>query len=198
MKEYPHLNVPMSYQTQVVRFNYKPEEKVALVEFLAIVKGLAAIMLKEDALLSPILRHCIHDEIQEYIQIHLRELIRHATSKKKKELRSDLMQLRFIAADWHGTEPQDPALQGKKSSDKDFKPQFSSRSVGPSPTQLELIRNVTFGLLQKQKDVPSKYVKTLEDFYHRSFFYGYLLNYTGNQCLLLIHPRNIIDNYRFG
>ena len=37
--------------------------------------------------------------------------------KKKANLRSELLQLRAIAADWMGgTEPVDPALYGKKSS----------------------------------------------------------------------------------
>jgi hypothetical protein len=86
------------------------------------------------------------------------------------------MQLRFIGADWHGgIEPQDPSLQGKKTTDK---PQIPNRPVSPSPTQLELIRNVTYGLITRQKDLSGKHVKVLEDFYSKSFFYTYLLNYT--------------------
>ncbi len=71
----------------MVRFNYKAEEKFALVEFIAMIKGLAGVMLTEDGLLSPIIRSCIHDEVQEYIQMGLRDVIRHATKKKKKDSR---------------------------------------------------------------------------------------------------------------
>jgi cytoplasmic FMR1 interacting protein len=51
------------------------------------IKGLAGVMMKEDSLLSPIIRSSIHDEVQEFIQIQLRDPIRHTTKKKKKELR---------------------------------------------------------------------------------------------------------------
>lgn len=44
-------------------------------------------MLREDGVLSPIIRTCIHDELQEYIQINLRDIIRSLTKKKKKEPR---------------------------------------------------------------------------------------------------------------
>lgn len=36
-----------------------------------------------------------------------------------------------------------------------------------------------YGLLSKKKDYSSSHVKLLEEFYERSFFYRYLLNYTG-------------------
>jgi hypothetical protein len=71
----------------VVRFNYKPDEKVALIEFIGMIKGLANAMIKEDGLLAPIIRNCIHDEVQEYVQIGLRDLVRVATKKKKKDIR---------------------------------------------------------------------------------------------------------------
>eukprot|EP01114_Cavostelium_apophysatum_P018213 TRINITY_DN5592_c0_g1_i1.p1 TRINITY_DN5592_c0_g1~~TRINITY_DN5592_c0_g1_i1.p1 ORF type:complete len:1338 (-),score=458.14 TRINITY_DN5592_c0_g1_i1:118-4131(-) len=175
----PTIESTVDYE-RVVRFNYKPEEKFALVEFIGMIKGLASVMLREDGLLSPIIRHCIHDEVQEFIQIGLRDLIRVATKKKKKELRGDLMQLRSIGADWFsGTEPvSDPVLQGKKSKDND-RIQIPSRAVGPSPTQLELIRSVTFGLLYRKKEYKAAQTKVLEDFYDRSFFYSYLLDYSG-------------------
>lgn len=163
---------------RVVRFNYKPEEKVALVEFISMIKGLAHIMLKEDALLSPIIRNAIHEELQLFIQMGLRDIIRHATSKKKKDLRNDLLQLRFIGADWStGIEPQDPSLQGKKPP-KDDKISLPTRAVAPSATQLELIRNITFNLLTKTKDIKSKHEKVLQEFYNKSFYYTYLLSYS--------------------
>lgn len=59
------------------------------------------------------------------------------------------MQLRAIAADWiTGVEPvADPALYGKKSSKDEDKIQLPSRAMGPSGTQLELIRNIVYGLV---------------------------------------------------
>lgn len=68
---------------RVVRFNYSDEEKFALVEAIAMIKGLASVILKHDGLLFPFIRTYVHDETQEFIQNGLREIIRAATKKKK-------------------------------------------------------------------------------------------------------------------
>lgn len=70
-------------------------------------------------------------------------------TKKKANIRGELLQLRSIAADWmSGAEPvADPALYGKKSGKDEEKVQIPPRSVGPSSTQLDLIRNIVYGLV---------------------------------------------------
>eukprot|EP01113_Clastostelium_recurvatum_P001498 TRINITY_DN1060_c0_g1_i3.p1 TRINITY_DN1060_c0_g1~~TRINITY_DN1060_c0_g1_i3.p1 ORF type:complete len:1328 (-),score=521.15 TRINITY_DN1060_c0_g1_i3:101-4084(-) len=169
---------------RVVKFNYKSEERYALVEFIAMIKGLAALFLRNDSLLAPIIRRTIHDDLQEFVQVTLRELIRamskSARNARKNQIRSELLQLRTIAADWAGgIEPVDPALYGKKA-EKDEKVQIPSRTTGPSHTQLVLIRNLVFGLIDKgeDKDWTSGQLKDLQVFYNKSFFYKYLLNIT--------------------
>jgi hypothetical protein len=52
------------------------------------IKGLAGNILRDDALLSPIIRSCVHSELQEFVQISLREVICSVTKKKKKDLRA--------------------------------------------------------------------------------------------------------------
>lgn len=74
-----------------------------------------------------------------------------------------------------GSEPNEIAYSGKKPSSKDAPFKINSRPAAPSPTQLELIRNLVYGL-KKKKDA-SKHVASLEKFYHNSFFYPALLNY---------------------
>ncbi|PRP73456.1 component of SCAR regulatory complex, partial [Planoprotostelium fungivorum] len=170
---------PLDYE-RVVRYNYKPEEKYALIEFLAMVKTLASIMMREDSLLSPIIRTAIHTELQEHVQFHIRDPIRTTTKKKKQHFRTDLLQMRAIGADWYGgvENSNDPCLQGKKPS-KDERLQLPNRVTPPSPTQLALIRNITYGLIESKKHEWKDSVnKTLEAFYVRSYFYEYLLNYS--------------------
>ena len=58
----------MDYE-RVVKFNYTSTERFALVEFIAMTKGLAGLMMREDALLSVIIRRAIHDELQEFVQV---------------------------------------------------------------------------------------------------------------------------------
>lgn len=154
----------------MVKYNYTSEERFALVEFIAMIKGLAGLIMRNEAILSPIIKIAIHDELQEFIQIQLRysiylyylyasmsytsvnrEMIRAVSknAKKKANIRAELLQLRALAADWiNGVEPTvDSALYGKKSSKEEDKVQYPVRAVAPNITQLSLIRNIVFGLV---------------------------------------------------
>jgi len=177
----PTLNSTVDYE-KVVKYNYTSEERYALVEFIAMIKGLAALFMRYDGLLSPVIRRAIHHELQEFVQANLREMIRAVSknSKKKTHVRGELLQLRALASDWlSGAEPvADPALYGKKSSKEEEKVQFPDRAVGPSATQLDLIRNIVYGLIYKKKEFSSSQVRELEDFYGRSFFYKYVVSIT--------------------
>jgi cytoplasmic FMR1 interacting protein len=177
----PQINSTVDYE-RVVKYNYTSEERYALVEFIAMIKGLAGLFTRYDALLSPVIRRAIHRELQEFIQVSLREMIRSVSknSKKKTHIRGELLQLRAIAADWmSGEEPvTDSALYGKKAAKDEDKVQFPDRAVGPSLTQLDLIRNIVYGLIYKKKEFSSSQVRELEDFYSRSFFYKYVLAIT--------------------
>ncbi len=53
----------------MVKYNYTDEERFALVEVIACIKGLARVMLKYDGLLAPIVRTYIHAYVQEFIQV---------------------------------------------------------------------------------------------------------------------------------
>lgn len=132
-------------------------------------------------------------------------------SKKKKAVREELLQLRTMAADWKvrmisylilivqvltcscgeqgGQEPEDPALFGKKVKSKtNGGSDIPERAVGPSQTQLDLVRTIVYGLVAHRyldkkleysdKDYSSSSIKVMEEFLHRSFFYKYMINYT--------------------
>lgn len=167
----------MDYE-RVVKHNYTSDERFALVEFIGMIKGLAGLLMRSEAVLSPIIKTAIHDELQEFVQVKVREMIRALTKKKKTNIRGELLQLRALAADWiHGTEPvADPALYGKKDGKEVEKVQYPVRAVGPNVTQLNLIRNAVYGLICKKKEFSSSQLKELEDFYSRSFFYKYLVS----------------------
>jgi len=78
----PQIESIVDYE-RVVRYNYNEAERFALVEIIAMIKSLAGRMLKEDSLLAPILRRQIHDELQEFVQLSLREMIYNTTKKKR-------------------------------------------------------------------------------------------------------------------
>lgn len=99
---------------------------------------------------------------------------------------SELLTLRFFAADWYNSaEPQDVALEGKKPKENE-KFNIPTRTVAPSSTQLDMIRNVLFGFMHQtgkkqmysESDLGGSSQKSFADFYHQSFFYRYLLDYS--------------------
>ncbi|KAL6064809.1 Cytoplasmic FMR1-interacting protein [Balamuthia mandrillaris] len=174
---------------RVVKYNYTEQERFTLVEYIAFIKGVAGVMLRHESLLAPIIRSSIHNQLQQFIQGNLREMIAFA-SKKKKAVREELLQLRKLAADWHGgVEPDDPALFGKKVKKGADQPPIPERPVGPSLSQLDLIRAIIYGFLSHRmlhvkneysdKDFSSSSIKAMEEFYQSSFFFPYLLNYAG-------------------
>lgn len=97
------------------------------------------------------------------------------------------MELRNLAADWKEKYPPDI----KKFTSKDPLPEIPTKSVGPSFTQLHMIRTIVSSLysdrspgMQKkglfsEKDFSDKDVKKLVQFYEDSFMWSYLLNYNG-------------------
>jgi cytoplasmic FMR1 interacting protein len=185
---------------RVVKHNYTDEERFVLVEVIACLKGLSAVMLRHDGLLSPIIRSYAHADVQDFVQVHLREMIAFA-SKKKKAVREELLQLRTMAADWKGgQEPDDPALFGKKVKTPSSKSSNGSdvpdRAVAPSQTQLDLVRTIVYGLVAHRyldkkleysdKDYSSSSIKVMEEFLQRSFFYKYMINYT--HTIAQVHP----------
>lgn len=170
---------------KVVRYNYDSDERYALVEVIALIKGLSTVLLRAESLLVEMIRRRIHDEMQQFVQMSLREMLREAV-KKKKAIRAPLLQIREMAADWlNGVEPDDPAVQGKKETKKDsFKVQIPTRCAGPSTTQLELMRcilNSVYNSKDKNiiKELNAAQVSEMKQFYERAFFYQYVLNYQG-------------------
>ncbi len=67
--------------------NYNKEERYALVEVLAMIKGVLVVMLDSDTLLAPIVRRHIHDQLQEFIQHELRELMAKTMKSTKPKKR---------------------------------------------------------------------------------------------------------------
>jgi Cytoplasmic Fragile-X interacting family len=65
------LLIKVDYE-RVVKYNYTSEERFALVEFISMIKGLSGLIMRNEAILSPIIKTAIHDELQEFVQVSLR------------------------------------------------------------------------------------------------------------------------------
>ena len=101
---------------RATRYNYSPDEKFALIEVIAMIKGLQVLMARMETVFTDSIRRSIYAELQDFVQLELRDPLRKATRNKKDLIRSIIMSVRETCAEWQrGIEPHDdPALQGKK------------------------------------------------------------------------------------
>ena len=104
-------------------------------------------------------------------------------------LSSILVSVRETCADWiRGTEPHDdPVLKGKKDPETGFEIKVPRRNVGPSSTQLYMVRTMLESLIADKsggkrtlrKDIDGQYLMAIDQFHKTSFNWNYLLNFSG-------------------
>lgn len=173
---------------KATRYNYSSREKFALVEVIAMIKGLQSMMLKKELILKDAVKRHIYAELQHFVQKTLREPLRKSVKKKHDTIKVIMMSVRNTCADWSkGQEPKDdPCLKGKKDPADGYQIKMSRRTAGPSSTQLYMVRTMLESLLTEKsgtakkalrKDIDSQYLRTIETLHKNSFFWSYLLNY---------------------
>eukprot|EP00002_Diphylleia_rotans_P029065 TRINITY_DN588_c0_g1_i6.p1 TRINITY_DN588_c0_g1~~TRINITY_DN588_c0_g1_i6.p1 ORF type:complete len:1506 (-),score=325.74 TRINITY_DN588_c0_g1_i6:191-4708(-) len=170
----------------VVRLNYPPAELSGLVEAIGLIKGLAVVLRNSQSVIQPVLRQHVYYKTQEFLQVHIRDMIRSISKKKGKgTMRDNLLAIRGFFTDWKdpSEHASDPAIMGKK-----IERPFSilRRSVPPGYTQSHVLRAVVLHLLDSanaktgmfaDKDFKSEHVTEMKQFYDDSFIFDYLVNY---------------------
>ncbi len=134
---------------RATKYNYNSSEKVALIEVISMIKGLQTLMYRLENAFKEAINFTTYVELQNFVQIDLRDMIRKATSRKKDLTKSILLAVRDTCVDWYkGKEPDDdPALKGKKDPDSGFKIERPAKFIGPSSTQVILFLQLFFGLI---------------------------------------------------
>lgn len=102
---------------------------------------------------------------------------------------SIIISVRETCADWSRQfDPvQDPVLKGKKDSDTGFNITIAKRNVGPSSTQLYMVRTMLESLIADKsggkrtlrKDIDGQYLMLIDQFHKTSFYWNYLLSFSG-------------------
>ncbi|XP_034233403.1 cytoplasmic FMR1-interacting protein-like [Thrips palmi] len=179
---------------RATRYNYSDEEKFALIEVIAMIKGLQVLMARIESVLQDAIRRTIYSELQDFIQLMLRDPLRKAIKNKKDLIRSILVSVRETCADWQrGVEPSgDPALKGKKDPENGFGIKVPRRNVGPSSTQLYMVRTMLESLIADKsggkrtlrKDIDGQHLIQIDQFHKTSFYWSHLLNFSESlqQC----------------
>ncbi|KAG5852723.1 hypothetical protein ANANG_G00065610 [Anguilla anguilla] len=179
---------------RATRYNYTSEEKFALVEVMAMIKGLQVLMGRMESVFNHAIRHTIYSALQDFAQVALRDPLRQAIKKKKNVIQSVLQAIRKTICDWEtGREPHnDPALRGEKDPKGGFDIKVPRRAVGPSSTQLYMVRTMLESLVADKSgskktlrsSLEGPTILEIERFHRESFFYTLLLNFseTLQQC----------------
>ncbi|KAI4891989.1 hypothetical protein NFI96_034195 [Prochilodus magdalenae] len=179
---------------RATRYNYTSEEKFALVEVIAMIKGLQVLMGRMESVFNHAIRHTIYSALQDFAQLTLRDPLRQAIKRKKNVIQSVLQAIRKTICDWEtGREPHnDPALRGEKDPKGGFDIKVPRRAVGPSSTQLYMVRTMLESLVADKSgskktlrsSLEGPTILDIEKFHRESFFYTHLLNFseTLQQC----------------
>ncbi|XP_026473678.1 cytoplasmic FMR1-interacting protein-like [Ctenocephalides felis] len=173
---------------RATRYNYTDEEKFALIEVIAMIKGLQVLMARMETVFTDAIRRNVYAELQDFVQLLLREPLRKAIKNKKDLIRSIIVSVRETCADWQtGSEPQaDPVLKGKKDPDNGFPIKVPRRNVGPSSTQLYMVRTMLGSLISDKsggkrtlrKDIDGGCLVQIDQFHKNSFYWNYLLSFS--------------------
>ena len=146
--------------------------------------------MRAEATLAPYLRFHVHHRIQHLVQGELTPLL-HRVDKRNKPILPTLLSIRSLVADW--AEGSDPLKDYKEYSRKQHavvKVKHPPRVVGPSPSQLFILRTQIHSLCDSDSELRRKTsifgkadlerseLDLLQHFYADSFYYAYVLNYT--------------------
>ncbi|XP_053399050.1 cytoplasmic FMR1-interacting protein-like [Mercenaria mercenaria] len=173
---------------RATRYNYSKAEKATVIELVAMIKGLQLLMSRMESVFMDAIRRHIYAELQDFVQLELRDPIRKSIKKGHDVVKVILMAVRSTCADWlRGQEPSDdPAMIGKKDHDRDpFFIKVPRRNVGPSTTQLYMVRTMLESLIgdknagvnrSLKSHLDSKRILGFKNFHNKSFYWNYMLN----------------------
>ncbi|OWK00181.1 CYFIP1 [Cervus elaphus hippelaphus] len=158
------------------------------------IKGLQVLMGRMESVFNHAIRHTVYAALQDFSQVTLREPLRQAIKKKKNVIQSVLQAIRKTVCDWEtGHEPfNDPALRGEKDPKSGFDIKVPRRAVGPSSTQLYLVRTMAESLssaelLRQLRSVGAeRLLHVVNAFLRQSYVYPPLLTFGGKTSFVFL------------
>ena len=101
-----------------------------------------------------VVHRTVYAQLQDFVQIELREPLRKAAKNKKELLKSIIVAIRNTCGDWprNFVPEDDPAMKGRKDAEE-VKLRVPRRNCGPSTTQLYMVRTMLESLIVDRFDV---------------------------------------------
>ncbi|KAH7700938.1 cytoplasmic FMR1-interacting protein 2-like isoform 5, partial [Aphelenchoides avenae] len=184
---------------RATRYNYSQEEKAALVEIITMIKSVQRLLGKMEADFSLAIRRHIYAELQDFVQITIRDPLQKAL-KNKKDMLGGVMNSIIDTCSDNGlnnfNRSSDLSLKSKKKKGEaqsmtDIR--VKRRCVAPSSTQLYLARTMLESLITEKdksgkryfrKDIDQKHLDKMVQFLRISYYWPALLHlpYTLDHC----------------
>uniref|UniRef100_A0A1I7RJ05 CYRIA-B_Rac1-bd domain-containing protein n=1 Tax=Bursaphelenchus xylophilus TaxID=6326 RepID=A0A1I7RJ05_BURXY len=173
-------------------YNYTPSEKAALVEMIAMIKGVQLQLSRLEADFATPIRKHIYAEVQDFVQLTLREPLHKAVKHKKDMISTIINSIIDTCADASNlTMSKSMEFSSKKKSKKEQSQSLSDlsskrrREVPPSSTQLYLTRTMLESLVSEKsggrrlrKDIDPKHLEKMFLFLRQSYYWPCLLSFS--------------------
>ncbi|VDM40991.1 unnamed protein product [Toxocara canis] len=177
---------------RATKYNYSPAEKAALIETISMIKGVQLMLSKMECVLSMAIRRHIYAELQDFVQLTLKEPL-HKALKNKKDVVSGIIQsicdtcvdncsgqFDSRSSDIGKSKKQRHSTTGSVGDIR-----TARRSVAPSTTQLYMARTMTESLISERsgggkrvlrKEIETKHVDRMANFLRMSYHWPALLS----------------------
>ncbi|CAO4374658.1 unnamed protein product [Caenorhabditis nigoni] len=181
---------------RATRYNYTPAEKTALIQVIAMIKGLQSMLGKMEPEMSNATRKCVYVELQAFIQHTVNEPLQKAIKNKKDLLASILQSVKDSICDvgYELNRMTDTKSKSKKSGSKVDSANSSSsdiriprRTAAPGSTQLYMARTQLESLISEKlcggkkilrKELDSKTIEKISVFLRKSAHWPALFKFS--------------------
>ncbi|CAL2041016.1 unnamed protein product [Caenorhabditis brenneri] len=181
---------------RATRYNYSPAEKTALIQIIAMIKGLQSMLGKLEPSMSHATRKCVYVELQTFVQHTINEPLQKAVKHKKDLLASILQSVKDSICDagYELNRLIDPSSKSKKSGSKVDSASSSSsdiriprRTAPPGSTQLYMARTQLESLISERlcggkkilrKELDSKTIEKISVFLRKSAHWPALFKFS--------------------
>uniref|UniRef100_A0AC35U6R8 Cytoplasmic FMR1-interacting protein n=1 Tax=Rhabditophanes sp. KR3021 TaxID=114890 RepID=A0AC35U6R8_9BILA len=184
---------------RATRYNYTSEEKASLIEMISMIKGLQGLLVKNVSQFMTSIRLNIYAELQDFVQITLKDPLLKAVKSKKDMIKGILMSIIETCVDdvsgkkSHLLTGSSDTVSKSKSKKKAVSMEGLNhteasksirRNVAPSTTQLYMARTMLESLISERcstgrrilrKDMDAKHIEKMVAFLKISFYWPYLL-----------------------
>ncbi|CAI7850869.1 unnamed protein product [Closterium sp. NIES-54] len=144
----------LSAYEQMVQHGFSQAELQAVLQLIAYIKGVAAMMTAVEGDIAWVLREAIHADVQEFARVYVASLLKRVSSSNMDSpYARTLLRIRAVAADWAGI-PEEEALEvvvksrkGHPVNEDDLKRLALPRPTPPSLAQIHCLQHLVQALV---------------------------------------------------